>query len=109
MEGTEIAILPAWTRGLGQLGYIWSFVANVNQSRSTFIQAPNFYCQFCCTCLLAFSSHKFLCTFSPQLPAPQLLLAGWGISSLLSLSGCGFSYPAVSYLVSFTLEDCFSS
>ena len=56
MEQTQIAILPARTRGLGRLGgivgsllrYVWLFLANSNQSRSAFIRTPNSYfiCQF---------------------------------------------------------------
>ena len=56
MEQTLIAILPARTRGLGRLGgivgsllrYVWSVLANSNQSRSAFIRTPNSYfiCQF---------------------------------------------------------------
>ena len=48
----RIAILPARNRGISQLGgIVGSFlsVANLNQSSSEFIRAPNFYFigQFC--------------------------------------------------------------
>ena len=46
-------------------------------------------------------------TSAPQLSAPQQISAGGGVCSLFPTVVLGFSYPAVSYLVS--LEVCFSS
>ena len=64
-EQTEIATLPAQTRGLGRLrrrncGQLSEIclVANLIQSSSAFIRALNFFffCQSCYFCLQAFGS-----------------------------------------------------
>ena len=94
-EKTEIAILRAQTGGLGRLEEIvvvgcWLFVANSNQSRSqhsfehlTFILFINLsYLPAIVSFAADFSWRGYTVPFSPQ-------------------SGFGFSYPAVSYLVSF--------
>ena len=94
-EKTEIAILRAQTGGLGRLEEIvvvgcWLFVANSNQSRSQhsfehliLILCVNLsYLPAIVSSAADFSWRGYTFPFSPQ-------------------SGFGFSYPAVSYLVSF--------
>ena len=115
-EQTEIAILPALTRGLGRLrGIVGSFlrhvfwyVVNLNEFRSAYIRAPNFYFYF--PILLYFIGFWQL-VFAYFCPRVVGTTADFqhvgGYVPFFPQSGFGFSYSAVTYSVS--CEICFSS